>query len=73
MRELRSLDYSTSKRVLNLLKTFKLTVGKIVVKRVTIVELRVNNGGGNGTGRFGVKVRAYGTKLPDVIVTGFRE
>ena len=42
----RSLNNSTSKRVLNLLEPVKLTVWKVMIKRVTVVKFRVNYGGG---------------------------
>ena len=42
----RSLNNSTSKRVLNLLEPVKLTVWKVVIERVTVIEFRVNYGGG---------------------------
>jgi len=48
----RSLNNSTSKRVLNLLEPVKLKVWKIVIERVTVVKFRVNYGGGNGVGCF---------------------
>jgi len=54
----RSLNNSTSKRVLNLLEPVKLTVWKVMIQRVTVVKFRVNYGGGNGAGCFEVKVRA---------------
>jgi len=38
----RSLDYSASKRVLDLLKPVKLTVWKVMIERVTVVKCRVN-------------------------------
>jgi len=43
----RSLDNSTSKRVLDLLEPVKLTVWKDVIERVTVVKFRMNDGGGN--------------------------
>ena len=43
----RSLNNSTSKRVLNLLEPVKLTVWKVMIERVTVVKFRVNYGGGN--------------------------
>ena len=52
----RSLNNSTSKRVLNLLEPVKLTVWKVMIERVTVVKFRVNYGGGNGAGCFEVKV-----------------
>ena len=69
----RSLNNSTSKRVLNLLEPVKLTVWKVMIERVTEVKLRVNYGGGNGTGCFEVKVRADRAKFTDVIVARLRK
>ena len=59
----RSLNNSTSKRVLNLLEPVKLTVWKVMIERVTVVKFRVNYGGGNGAGCFEVKVRADTAKF----------
>jgi len=39
--KLRSFDNGASTRVLNMLKTFSMTVGKTVVERVTVVKFRV--------------------------------
>ena len=50
----RSLNNSTSKRVLNVLEPVKLTVWEVMIERVKIV----NYGGGNGAGCFEVKVWA---------------
>ena len=58
----RSLNNSTSKRVLNLLEPVKLTVWKVM-----------NYGGGNGAGCFEVKVRANTTKFTNVIVAKLRK
>jgi len=44
----RSLNNSTSKRVLNLLEAVKLTAWKVMIERVTVVKFRVSYGGGNG-------------------------
>jgi len=46
----RSLNNSTSKRVLNVLEPVKLTVLEVMIERVTVVKFRVNYGGGNGAG-----------------------
>ena len=54
----RSLNNSTSKRVLNQLEPVKLTVWKVMLERVTVVKFRMNSGGGNGAGCFEVKVWA---------------
>jgi len=64
----RSLNNSTSKRVLNLLEPVKLTVWKVIIERVTVVKFRMNDGGGNGTLCFEVKVWADKAKFTDVIV-----
>ena len=69
----RSLNNSTSKRVLNLLEPVKLTVWKVMIERVTVVKFRVNYGGGNGAGCFEVKVRADTAKFTDVIVARLRK
>ena len=58
MSAFRSLNNSSSKRVLNLLEPVKLTVCKVMKERVTVVKFRVNYGGGNGAGCFEVKVWA---------------
>ena len=63
----RSLNNSTSKRVLNVLEPVKLTVWKVMIERVTVVKCRVNYGGGNCAGCFEVKVRADTAKFTDVI------
>jgi len=69
----RSLNNSTSKRVLNLLEPVKLTVWKVMIERVTVVKFRVNYGGGNGAGCFEVKVRADTAKFTNVIVARLRK
>ena len=53
----RSVNNSTSKRVLNLLEPVKLTVWKVTIERVTVVKFKVNYRGGNGAGCF--EVEAY--------------
>ena len=69
----RSLNNSTSKRVLNMLEPVKLTVWKVMIERVTVVKFRVNYGGGNGAGCFEVKVWADTAKFTDVIVARLRK
>ena len=69
----RSFNNSTSKRVLNLLESVKLTVWKVMIERVTVVKFRVNCGGGNGAGFFEVKVWADTTKFTDVIVARLKK
>ena len=58
MTEFGSLDHSPGKRVLNNLKTICLRFWKVVVQRVAVIKLRVNNICGNGTGSFEVKIGA---------------
>ena len=69
----RSLNNSTSKRVLNLLEPVMLTVWKVMIERVTVVKFRVNYRGGNGAGCFEVEVWADTPKFTDVIVTRLRK
>ena len=69
----KSLNNSTSKRVLNLLEPVKLTVWKVMIERVTVVKFRVNYGGGNGSGCFEVKVWADTVTFMDVIVARLRK
>ena len=61
MTEFRGIDNSSSKRILDVLEAFDLKIRKIKVKRITVVKLRVNNGGGDGTGSSKVKTRADAT------------
>ena len=61
----RSLNNSTSKRVLNLLEPVKLTFWKIMIERVTVVKFRMNYRGGNGAGCFEVEVWADTAKFTD--------
>ena len=69
----RSVDNSTSKRVLNVLEPVKLTVWEVMIRRVTVVKFRVNYRGGNGAGCFEVKVWVDTKKFTDVIVTRLRK
>ena len=41
----RSLNNSTSKRVLNVFEPVKLTVWKVMIERDTVVKFKVNYGG----------------------------
>jgi len=43
-----SFDNSTCKRVLDLLEPGDLRLGQVVIKRVAVVKLGVNNGSGDG-------------------------
>ena len=51
-----SFDNSTCKRVLDLLEPGDLKLRQVVIKRVAVVELGVNNGSGDGGSCFGVEV-----------------
>ena len=73
MAEYGSLNHSPGKRGLNNLKTFCLRFWKVVVQRVAVIKLRVNNRRGNGTGSFEVKIGADTTKFTNVIITRLRE
>jgi len=69
----RNLNNSTSKRVLDLLKPFQLTVWKVMIERITVVKFRMSDRGGNGAGCFEVKVWADTAKFTDVIVARLRK
>ena len=72
MTEFGSFDNSTCKRVLDPLKPSDLTLGQVVIKRVAVVELGVNNGSGDdGGGCFGIEVWADTAKLTDMVITRF--
>ena len=51
-----SFDNGTYKRVLDLLEPGDLTLGQVVIKRVAVVKLGVNNGSGDGGSRFGIEI-----------------
>jgi len=51
----------------------ELGLGKVVVKRITVIEFEVNGRGGSGTGYFGIKLRADTAELINMIVPGFGE
>jgi len=51
-----SFDNSTCKRVLDLLEPGDLRLAQVVIKRVAVVKLGVNNGSGDGGSCFGIKV-----------------
>ena len=59
----RSLDNSASKRVLYLLKPVKLTVWKVVIERIAVIMLRMDNAGCSGAGCFEVKIWADTAKF----------
>ena len=61
------INHSLSKRVLNNLKTTCLRFWKVVVQRVAVIKLRVNNRCGNGTGNFEVMIGADTMKFTNVL------
>ena len=69
----RSLNKSTSKRVLTLLEPVKLIVWKVVIERITAVKFRMNNGVCNDAGCFEVKIWTDAAKFTDMIVARFRK
>ena len=68
-----SFDNSTCERVLDLLEPGDLTFGQVVIKRVAVVELGVNNGSGDGGGCFGIEVWTDTAKLTDMVIARFGE
>ena len=54
-----SFDNSTCQRFLDLLEPGDLKLGQVVIKRVAVVELGVNNGSSDGGSCFGILSR-YG-------------
>ena len=67
MTEFGSFDNSTCKRVLDLLEPG----GQVVIKRVAVVELGVNNGSGDSGGCFGIEVWTDTSKLTDMVIARF--
>jgi len=55
-------------RLLDLLEPGDLKLGQVVIKRVAVVELGVNNGSGNGGSCFGVEVWMDTSKLMDMAI-----
>jgi len=64
---------STSKRVLDVLKFGYLRLWKIIVQWVAVVEFRMNDRSGDGTGCFEVMVRTKTAKFANMIIARFRE
>jgi len=64
---------SSNKSILDVLETIYLIFRKTIVKRVTIVKLRVYDGGGNCFGSVKVKVGMDTVKSTDVMIAGFRQ
>jgi len=45
-----------------------LKLGQVVIKRVAVVELGVNNGSGDGESCFGIEVWTDTAKLTDMVI-----
>jgi len=69
--EFGSFDNSTCKRVLDLLEPGDLTLGQVVIKRVAVIELGVNNRSGDSGGCFGIEVWTDIAKLTDMVIARF--
>jgi len=50
-----------------------LGLGQVVIKRVAVVELGVNNGSGGGGSCFGIEVWTDTAKLTNMLITRFGE
>jgi len=61
----------TCKRVLDLLKPGDLRLGQVMIKRVAVVKLGVNNGSGNGGSCFGIGVWTDTAKLTNMVIARF--
>ena len=48
-----------------------LTLRQVVIKRVAVVELGVNDGSGDGGGCFGIAVWTDTAKLTDMVIARF--
>ena len=73
MTEFGSFDNSTCKRVLDLLEPGDLKLGQVVIKRVAVVELGVNNGSGESGSCFGIEVWTDTAKLTDMVISRFAD
>jgi len=69
----RIFNNSTCDRVLDLLEAGYMRLGNVLVKRITVIEFGVNDGGGNGRGCFGIEVRADTWELTNMITAGFED
>ena len=63
-----SFDNSTCKRVLDLLEPGDLRLAQVVIKRVAVVKLGVNNESGDGGSRFGIEVWTDTAKLVNMVI-----
>jgi len=66
-----SFDNSTCKRVLDLLEPGHLRLRQVVIKRVAVVKLGVNNGSGDGGSCVGIEVWMDAAKLTNMVIVRF--
>jgi len=66
-----AFDKSTCKRVLDLLEAGDLTLWAVVLKKVAVVELGVNDGSGDGGGCFGIEIGTDIAKLTNMVTAVF--
>ena len=69
--EFGSFDNSTCKRVLDVSEPGDLRLGQVVIKRVAVVKLGVNNVSGDGGSCFGIEVWTDTTKLANMEIARF--
>jgi len=63
-----NFDNNTCKRVLDLLEPGDMRLGQVVIKRVAVVKLGVNNGSGDVGSCFGVEVWTDTAKLTNMVI-----
>jgi len=68
-----SFDNSTWKTVLDLWEPGDLRLGQVVIERVAVVMLGVNNGCGDGGSCFGIEVWTDIAKLVNVVIARFEK
>jgi len=68
-----SFDNSMCKSILDLLQLGNLKLVQVVIKRVAVVKLGVNNRSSNGGSCFGIEVWTNTANLTDVVIAGFGE
>ena len=66
-----SFDNSACKRVLDLLEPGDLRLRQVVIKRVAVVKLGVNNGTGDGGSCIGIEVWTDTAKLANMVIARF--
>ena len=70
MQVCRCVVNSANKRVLDVLKSVYLSLGKVKVHRVTVVQFGMYTRCGDGVGCLEVKVGANAAQLTNVVVAG---